>query len=338
MTKNQLMEMWPIGPETPDHRKHDPITAITAVSAGTSLLGGIFGGNAKKKAADQQAAAFQNAAARTDQTTQAVNGDIIGAGNASAQQVRQAAGEATARNDESTINANKLLDPYRESGDVATNQLTAGLGAGGDFNKTPTMADLQIDPGYAFRQQQAQKALEGSAAARGGALGGNAIGQVLGLNSNLASQEYQNAFNRFQTSTQNRFNNLNTVAGRGAQVGNEQGQNLISGAQYGGNLNYGSAGQAANFNNNAALQAGQNSILGTQTANDYLIGKSQAQGAGTVGQSNALWGGITGAANTGFQGVQLKNLLKNPAQFGDLPGGVNQGLPGGPLATLGRRP
>ncbi len=199
------------------------------------------------------------------------------------------------------------------------------------------MADLQIDPGYAFRQQQAQKALEGSAAARGGALGGNAIGQILGLNSNLASQEYQNAFNRFQTSTQNRFNNLNTVAGRGAQVGNEQGQNLIGGAQFGANLNYGSAGQAANFNNNAALQAGQNSIVGAQTANDYLVGGAQAKGAGIVGKTNAVTGGIQGAVGGGVEALQLRNLLKNPAQFGDLSGGINQGLPGGPLATLGRR-
>ncbi len=287
---------------------------LGAASAGSSILGGIFGGNAKKKAAQLQEQAYKTAAARTDKTTEDVNGNIIGAGQASAQQVRQAAGEGIARVDENTINANKLLDPYRESGDVATNQLTQGLQTGGDFNKTPGMADLQIDPGYEFRRQQAQKALEGSAAARGNALGGNAYGQILGLNSNLASQEYQNAFNRFQTSTQNRFNNLNTVAGRGAQVGNEQGQNLINGAQFGANLNYNSAGQAANFNNNATLIAGQNSINGAQTANDYLIGGSQAAGAGIVGKNQAITGGITNGIN-GFVDTALgvQNLLKNPS-------------------------
>src|SRR6185369_15662164 len=249
MTKNQILEFGPIGLEIPDHRRFDPVTAIeTGVGIGGNLLGGLFGHNAASKASKLQEQAAIAAADKINKTTEAVNGNLIGAGQATAGQIRQAAGEATARNDEATINANKLLDPYRESGDVATNQLTAGLGAGGDFNKTPTMADLQIDPGFEFRRAQAQKALEGSAAARGGALGGGAIGSILGLNSNLASQEYQNAFQRFQTSTQNRFNNLNTVAGRGAQIGEQQGANLIGGAQYGGNLNYGSAIKAGDIN------------------------------------------------------------------------------------------
>ena len=199
MTKNQILEFGPIGPEIPDHRRFDPITAISgAVGIGGNLIGGILGHNAASKASKLQEQAANAAADKINKTTEQVNANLIGAGQATAGQVRQAAGEATARNDEATVNANKLLDPYRESGDVATNQLTAGLGAGGDFNKNPTMADLQIDPGYAYRAQQAQKALEGSAARHGGALGGGEIGQILGLNSNLASQEYQNAFQRFQ--------------------------------------------------------------------------------------------------------------------------------------------
>ena len=174
------------------------------------------------------------------------------------------------------------------------------------------MADIQIDPGFEFRRQQAQKALEASAAAHGGALGGGNIGAILGLNSNLASQEYQSAFQRFQTSTQNRFNNLNTVAGRGAQVGESQGQNLIGGAKYGADLNYRSADDAANFNNNATLIAGRNSIEGTRDVNDYLTGGAQARGAGIVGKTNSIVGGVNGATNAFSQYALTRNYLKNP--------------------------
>ncbi len=292
----------------------DPISSI--ISGATGVIGGIFRGNTINKASKQLQQDYLSAADRTNKTTEQVNADITGAGRASGEQVRQAAGEGIARVDESTRNANALLDPYRQTGDQATNLLTAGTQAGGDFNKTPTLADLQIDPGYAFRSQQALKALEGSAAAKGGALGGGEVGQILGLNSNLSSQEYQNAFNRFQTSTQNRFNNLNTLAGRGAQTADVQGGNLINGAQFGANLNSNSATQAANFNNNAAIIAGGNSIQGTQTANDLMLGGSNARAQGMVGQQNALWGGINGAANAAsgaFANNSIPNLLKNPA-------------------------
>ncbi len=291
----------------------DPISSI--ISGATGIIGGIFRGNTINKASKQLQQDYLSAADRTNKTTEAVNADITGAGRSAGETVREAAGEGIARVDESTKNANALLDPYRDTGDQATNLLKAGTVAGGDFNKTPGLADLQIDPGYAFRAQQAQKALEASGAAHGGALGGQAIGQILGLNSNLASQEYQNAFNRFQTSTQNRFNNLNTLAGRGAQAADVQGGNLINGAQFGANLNYNSAGQAANFNNNAALIAGGNSIQGTAAANDLMLGGSNARAQGMVGQQNALWGGINGAANaaSGAFANKIPNLLKNPA-------------------------
>ncbi len=312
----------------------DLITA--GIGAGASILGGIFGGKAISKASKLQEQAYKDAAARTDKTTQDVNNDLIAAGNTTGQTLRTAAGEAIARNDEATKNANdlitngtgqanNLLDPYRQSGDQANASLQTGLAAGGDFNKTPSLADIQIDPGYAFRAEQATKALQANGAARGGVLGGGSQRDVLALNSNLASQEYQNAFNRFQTSTQNRFNNLNTVAGRGAAVANEQGQNdiyggalqgknLIGGAQYGGNLNYQSASDAGKLNFGSAEEAGRNSIQGARDVSDYLVGGQQARGAGIVGSTNSFWGGISGAAGA-LPAFTKGNLLKNPTSY-----------------------
>ncbi len=308
----------------------DPISAGIGVVG--NIVGGIFGSRAANKAAKLQEQAAKGAAARTDQTTQQVNGDIIGAGNASAQQVRQAAGEGISRVDEATGNANRLLDPYAETGAQSTNLLTQGLAAGGDFNRTPTLQDIQIDPGYGFRAQQATKALEGSAAARGGVTAGGGR-DVLALNSNLASQEYQNAFERFRNTTNDRFNRLNITAGRGADVAGQQGANLTGAGTFGANLNYGSAGQAANFNNNAALTAGQNSIQGTRDINELMTGGAAARAAGVVGGANALGGGIAGAANSVVSQRNLSNLLKNPTLLGPGGYGYNPGYSWNPLGN-----
>lgn len=292
--------------------KADPITAVTgAIGLGGNILGGILGKGAASKAGKIQEQANREAAARVQATTGEVNGNLIGAGQATAGQIRQAAGEAITRNDESTLNANKLLDPYRETGDLANSELSAGIGAGGDFNKTPSLADLQIDPGYAFRAQQATKALEGSAAAHGGALAGGGR-DVLALNSNLASQEYQNAFERFRQTTGDRFARLNTLAGRGLDVAGAQGTNLIGGARYGGNLNYQSASDAGKMNFGATEEAGRNSVAATSEVNDLLTGGAAAKAAGVVGGTNALAGGIAGGANSVVGTLQLRNLLKNP--------------------------
>jgi hypothetical protein len=46
------------------------------------------------------------------------------------------------------------------------------LAPGGEFNRNFTLADFQKDPGYQFRMDQGQQALERSAAAGGGLLSG----------------------------------------------------------------------------------------------------------------------------------------------------------------------
>jgi hypothetical protein len=60
----------------------------------------------------------------------------------------------------------------------------------------PTGADVFDDPGYRFRQQQGESALERSAAARGTLNTGGTLQDVLGFGQQLASQEYGNLYNR----------------------------------------------------------------------------------------------------------------------------------------------
>jgi len=58
--------------------------------------------------------------------------------------------------------------------------------------------NFQADPGYGFRMSEGLKALERSAAARGGLVSGGAGKALQRYGQDLASQEYGNAFQRFQ--------------------------------------------------------------------------------------------------------------------------------------------
>ena len=58
--------------------------------------------------------------------------------------------------------------------------------------------EMEADPGYAFRVAEGQKAIERSTAARGGLQSGAALKAAARFGQEMGSQEYQNAFNRFQ--------------------------------------------------------------------------------------------------------------------------------------------
>lgn len=116
------------------------------------------------------------------------------------------------------------------------------------------------DPGYAFRQQQGMQAIQNSAAADSGALSGATLKSLLDWNQQAASQEYNNAFNRYQTQQGNIFSRLSSIA--------QLGQNAAA--------NVGSQGT------NLAGNAGQ-----------AYTNAGSAAGAGIVGAGNALAGGAT---------------------------------------------
>jgi hypothetical protein len=58
--------------------------------------------------------------------------------------------------------------------------------------------NFQSDPGYQFRLQEGMNAIQGSAAARGNALSGSTLKALQKYGQNLASDEMQNAYNRYQ--------------------------------------------------------------------------------------------------------------------------------------------
>jgi hypothetical protein len=160
-----------------------------------------------------------------------------GAGAASRAQER-AQREANAAQERMFNRQVELQEPFRQAGVNALPELVEAS------RYTPFgMEQFQADPGYGFRLKEGLRALENSAAARGGLLSGNAMRGITRFGQGLASEEFGNAFNRYQAERAARLNPLQSLAGMGqstaATLGGQAGQygqNMAQGAAAMGNI------------------------------------------------------------------------------------------------------
>ena len=186
-----------------------------------------------------------------------------------------------------------LQQPAIDAGNAARNQLMQllGLSAGGPDNgelmRGFSTADFESDPGYQFRMDQGQQALERSAAARGGLLSGAALKDTARFSQGLASQDYQAAFDRFQTNRSNKMNPLLSLAGS-AQTAS---------------TTAGNAGQQ--FASSAGNALGQYGAAATQA----ITGAGNARASGYANIGNAINTGV-GTAINGMQQNTLLDLWK----------------------------
>ena len=185
----------------------------------------------------------------------------------------QASDAATRANEQAMALQRQMFDeqkamsaPYREAGVTGQNRLMELLGLGpntgaagyGKYGRDFSMADYQADPGYAFRLSEGQKAIDRSAAARGGTQSGAALRAATRYGQDMGSQEYGAAYNRYQTNRTNQLQPLGNMATMGANAATN---NATQAGQYGtsaGNLmsqsgvNQGNALLAAQRSNNSA--------------------------------------------------------------------------------------
>lgn len=164
----------------------------------------------------------------------------------------------------------------------------AGFGA---LNTPFSATDWKADPGFAFRLQQGQQALERAGAAKGMTLSGAQLRGLTDYGQGMGSQEYQAAYNRYTNDQSNTFNRLSSLAGTGQQANNVMGQ------------------------------------FGMQTANGMgqnLMGAANMQGAAGIAGANA-WGGALNNIGNGWMYYQLMGGL------GGQPGAYSYlGAPGSP--------
>lgn len=212
-----------------------------------------------------------------------VAGAVVGSSLIGASASRSAAGAQAAAADRAAEGQERMFErqvelsePWRKAGEQALNKLIPLT----DY--TPfSMAQFQADPGYGFRMSEGMKALERGAAARGGLLSGATLKGIQRFGQDLASQEYTNAFNRYQTERAARLQPLQSLAGVGQTTAQQIGQ--------------------------AGMQAAQN------------IGETQMSGAaarasGYVGGANALNQGLGTYLNYS-QGQNLLNAMRGPRGY-----------------------
>ena len=213
---------------------------------------------------------------------------VLGAASSrsAAKSQERAAGQAADLQREQFERQIELQEPWRRAGVNALNKLGTGFTG---------QVDLTQDPGYAFRLSQGTKALERSAAARGGLISGNTGGALQQYGQGLASQEYQNAYNR----ALNQYNTTAALAGVGQTSVNQLGA------------------------------AGQNYATG---AGEALGAGAQARASGYMGMANAIGGGVGQYYN--YQQNQATNSLLQQA-LGNRGGGYTRPSYGGGSYSFG---
>jgi hypothetical protein len=145
------------------------------------------------------------------------------------------------------------------------------------------MSDFTADPGYQFRFDEGQKALERSASARGNLLSGSTLKGIQRFGQDLASQEYTNAFNRYQVNRSNQLNPLQSLMGAGQSATNtltsasaNQGTNQANLIQQAGQARASGYVGSANALNTALGSIGNMAINqpSTNAMNKYLMNRT----------------------------------------------------------------
>jgi hypothetical protein len=230
-----------------------------------------------------------------------VAGAAIGAVGSVVAGGEQASGQEAAANTQQNM-FNTIVgqeQPFLQGGygaETTLNQLlgtSPATGAGGTAGGTglpggyltqtfnPTMSDLENYPGYQFALQQGDQAVSNAQSVGGSVLSGPALKSLMSFNQGLASTQYQNAFNNFQTSQTNIFNRLNSIAGLG--------QNAA------GNL--GNAGTSLGTGIAQAQAAAAGSIAGGITGATNNVGQSILLSQLMNNNGGGTWNGGTPFAN-----------------------------------------
>jgi len=284
--------------------------------AAATVTAAAIGAASSSKAASTQARATQAAtAAQTASTEKAIEAQT-GATEKSIAAQAAALEKSIASQERMFERQVALQEPFRQVGLTAQNRLADLLGISGQTNapgygyglRPFTMAQYQEDPGYAFRLKRGIDAMERTAAARGGLLSGNQLRGAMEFGQDLASQEFQNAFNRFQSERSNILNPLQSLAGVG-----QTSTNALTNAA--GSLGSGMASAYGQLGAGTASAYGQ---LGAGTASAYgqlgqniganLIGAGNARASGYMGAANAFTNALGQGVNF-YQNQQLLNRM-----------------------------
>lgn len=242
-----------------------PLAAGLAIAGGGAVLGGALKYFGDTNAAEAAAAA----AAATAKRNKVIAGDTYG----------------------KIAGPDGVMTPYESAGGTAMSDIQSFVNNPENFKATqyagPSQfsgnVDVTQDPGYQFRLQQGQEALDNSAAQKGSLHSGAQQKALMAYGQNLASQEYQNAYKRqedtlagnFQRGMMTKQDFDRMTADQQTRYLNTQGSLL--------NTGFGAAGQIAT----AATNLG-----GAQ------MGASNMQGQAAAASAAAPWIGMSNLGGT----------------------------------------
>lgn len=240
----------------------------------------------------------------------AVGGTLLNSqmqSNAAKKAASKAANAAGASADQLQQNYEKTeanLQPYADAGKNALYGLTALNN--GDFSS------FKSSPDYQYAYDQSLKGLDRSAAAKGSLFSGGHSADILGTASGLASQNYNNYYNRLTGLAQlgqSSATSLGSIGtGNAAQQGNfnlagasAAGQGIADQANINSNLVNGLAGLAGSYFGGAGGSSPTASSYGTPYAqqNAGLLGGANYTGSGSLSTS---WAPSTNGYLTGNYG------------------------------------
>ena len=215
-----------------------------------------------------------------------IAGGVISAGGArdAARTQADAAYSAAALQKEQFDEQKRLSEDYRQAGLTGQNRLMELLGLGdntgsarfGQYARDFGMQDFQQDPGYTFRLKEGLDQIGSQARAQGGAGGGRTMMGIQKYAQGLASQEYGNAFNRYQTNRANQLQPLGSLMSSGQAAAAGQ---AAQAGQYGvnaGNM-MGQAGQSIAAGQMGAANSIGNALSSSASAYGNYLQSSQNQ-------------------------------------------------------------
>jgi hypothetical protein len=228
-------------------------------SFGDGIVGGLINSRAARSAANTQAQSARDANATMLEMFNQNRQDMLPWRNAGVQGLDALlyglgigpsgsgpglnAADAQARGSGQVVNGRFPWMSRNMLTNGATDPATSGPAQGsrpvgyGDLMRSFGMADFEADPGYQFRLNEGEAAINRNALARGRFNSGAALKELSRFSSNLASDEFGNAYNRFNQNQSTRFNRLAGLAGVGQEVTRDLNQDRrATGVQMGNNI------------------------------------------------------------------------------------------------------
>lgn len=225
---------------------------------------------------------------------------------------------------------NQALDtqkPWLDAGGRGLSQLESGINSGA-FNSQAGQYDapqyhgpaafkdmkfdFEADPGYQFRLSEGNKAVQASAAARGGLFSGKTGTDLQDYSQGLASQEYDNAYKRFTFDREYNRQNYETDRTFGRQ--NYQDDRNFGYGQFGDAFNRDRAVKTDQYNRLASLAG-----VGQTTAGN--VANMQMEQGGNLANLELQRGNIGAQrSQAGYQGAM--NLVNTGLQAGGLLAGA----------------